>query len=639
MIQLQGLAVRYGDRTLFQDVNIQINPLDKIALIGRNGVGKSTLFEIIDDLRSPDEGKVQRQKGVQTGHLQQILHINLDQTVRQAAEEAFKSLLDLETRNEEIQHQLEIETDYQSDGYLKLIEELNTNLERLQHFDSANKDKKIELVLKGLGFKSDEFDRKLSTLSGGWQMRVQLAQLLLEEPDLLLLDEPTNHLDIEAIIWLEGYIINYPGSVISISHDRAFLRNTSARILEIENAQLYDYPVNYDKYLLQKAEVRAKQEAAYNNQQREIARKERTIKRFMAKASKTSMAQSMQKQLNKMERIELDAIDQANMRIRFLPVARSARTVIKAQQLAKNYGSKEVLRDLSFEVERGDRIAIVGQNGQGKTTLIKSILGEVDLTSGACDIGSQVDVGYYAQNQSELLDEEETILEFMELRAPEGMRTRVRNILGAFLFSGDDVEKKIKVLSGGERARVAFAHLLMQPINLLILDEPTNHLDMDSKEVLRNALLDYQGTLLVVSHDRDFLSDLTTKTFELRDHKIFEYLGDVNYFLEKRALDNMREVALQHKIPQANQKTKASAVSNQERRELQRSVDRAERKVLKCEEKIQRLETLMADPGFYDQEDAQVVMNKYAQAKEDLAMAESAWEEAVDVMQQKGIST
>ena len=639
MIQLQDIAVQFGDRTLFREVRLQINRGDKIALIGRNGVGKSTLFQIIDSQRSPDQGHLNMQKGIRIGHLQQMLLLNPSLSVRKAAEEAFVEVLQLEKENELLQGQMAQATDYESTSYLQLIEQFNTNLERLNHFDVGGVDKKIEVVLKGLGFKEDDLDKPISNLSGGWQMRVQLAKLLLEQPDLLLLDEPTNHLDIEAIIWLEQYINEYPGAIILISHDKAFLRNTSSRVLEIENSKLYDYQLTYDRYVVQKAEIREQQEAAYRNQQKDIARKERTIKRFMAKASKTNMAQSMQKQLNKLDRIELDAMDQKDMRITFLPITRSARTVLKVQNLCKDYGALQVLHNLNFEVERGDRIAIVGQNGQGKTTLLKTVLGETEASGGISQIGSQVSVGYYAQNQSDLLDDKETVLEFMELRAPEGMRARVRSILGAFMFSGEDAEKKIKVLSGGERARVAFAHLLMQPINFLILDEPTNHLDMDSKEVLRQALIDYPGTLLVVSHDRDFLANLTTKTLELRDRKIFEYLGDVNYFLEKRALDDMRAVALH---PSSKDTDKAdqlpSKLSHDARRELQKEVRQAEKLVMKLESEIAAFEREMADPGFYQQTDANKVTQAYQVAKDRLADTEKRWEAAVEELQKHGIS-
>lgn len=635
MIQLQDIRIQYGDRVLFKDVSFQINPDDKIALIGRNGYGKSTLFSILSQELSPDDGQINRQKGIKLGLLPQTLTIEIHKTIRQAAQEAFAEVMALEAENHRLQKSLELATDYESPEYLNLLEEFHLNLERLNHFEVGSMDKKIELVLKGLGFESSSFDKPISELSGGWQMRVELARLLLQQPDLLLLDEPTNHLDIEAIIWLEQYIKSYPYAVVVISHDRAFLRNTAERVLEIENGKVYDYSMPYDRYLSHKEEVREQQEAAFKNQQKEIAEKERTIKRFMAKATKTSMAQSMQKQLDKLERIELDVMDQREMRIRFLPIPRSSRTVIKASNLHKNFGNKQVLSGLDLELERGDRVAIVGQNGQGKTTLSKILLKKLDPSQGEIIYGTQLSIGYYAQNQSDLLDDQATILEFMELRAPEGMRTRVRSLLGAFMFSGEDVDKKIKVLSGGERARLAFAHLLMQPINLLVLDEPTNHLDLASKEVLKEALMDYEGTLLVISHDRDFLSDLTTKTVELRDQNMYTYLGDVNYFLDKRAMDDLRSVALyksENPAPKEMTPT-APPMSAEKKKSLQKQVKSVEKRIMALEEEIGELEKKMSDPGFVQSPDMQTSSHRYNELKQLLLKAEAEWETLVESLE------
>lgn len=634
MIQLQDIRLQYGERVLFKDVSFQINPQDKIALIGRNGYGKSTLFSILSDDLRPDDGQISLQKGIKLGLLPQTLTVDPNKTTRQAAQEAFSEVMALEQENHRLQKALEEATDFESDSYLKLLEEFNLNLERLNHFEVGSMDKKIEIVLKGLGFDQESFDKPITQLSGGWQMRVELARLLLQQPDLLLLDEPTNHLDIEAIIWLEEYISNYPNAVIVISHDRAFLRNTADRVLEIENSRIYDYAMPYDRFLLHKEEVRQQQEAAYKNQQKEIAEKERTIKRFMAKATKTSMAQSMQKQLDKMERIELDAMDQREMKIRFLPIPRSSRTVIKANNLHKSFGSKQVLTGLNMELERGDRMAIVGQNGQGKTTLSRILLKKLEPTKGEVEYGTQLSIGYYAQNQSDLLDDQATILEFMEMRAPEGMRSRVRSLLGAFMFSGEDVDKKIKVLSGGERARLAFAHLLMQPINLLVLDEPTNHLDLASKEVLKEALLDYEGTLVVISHDRDFLSSLTSKTIELRDQKMYTYLGDVNYFLEKRSMDDLREVAM-YKSEDNNLKESSSnnSISQEERRSLQKQVKTIERKIMSLEQEVAEFEKKMADPDFFQSPEFPEFSKRYQDLKKELKTAEEDWEKMVDALE------
>ncbi len=637
MIQIQDVRIQYGERILFKGVTFQINSSDHIALIGRNGAGKSTLFSVVEGDLTPDEGLVQYPKGLRIGHLEQTIVIDGALSIKEAAQEAFSDVKALEEEHEELQGQLESFHDYESPEYMDLLDRFNLNLERLNHYGVDEIEKQTELILKGLGFNPDQFEQKVNTLSGGWQMRVQLAKLLLQQPDLLLLDEPTNHLDIEAIIWLESFIKEYPSAVMVISHDREFLRNTSNRIIEIENSKIYDYNLGYDKYVQQKELVRSQQEAAYKNQQKEIAEKERTIKRFMAKATKTSMAQSMQKQLDKMERIELDAVEDKNMRIRFLPVPRSGRTVLKGQNITMKYGDNLVLKDLSLEVERGDRIAIVGQNGQGKTTLAKILLEKIMPTSGTVQPGTQLTVGYYAQNQSDLLDDDLTVLQFMESRATENMRTRVRSILGAFLFSGEDVDKKVKVLSGGEKARLAFAHLLMQPLNLLVLDEPTNHLDMDSKEVLKEALLDYEGTLLVVSHDRDFLSGLTGKTLELRDHHMHTYLGDVNYFLEKRRLDNLREVAMYKSGSNDSgngREKRTQPASRDEIKTMQRKVKSAEKKVMDLEKELKGLEEKMGEESFYEQAGSQQVTEQYGACRKKLDQAETEWETLVEKLEE-----
>ncbi len=635
MLQVKDIFLKYGDRVLLDHITFLINKDDKIALVGRNGVGKSTLFQIICKRSSPDGGEISSQKGIEIGYLEQTLTIDTNRTIREEVRTAYERIQELENEIQDIQDEIARRDDYQSQEYLQLLERLNHNLEHLHHLGAAQMEKEIERVVIGLGFKSDELDRRIDTLSGGWQMRVQLAQLLLRQPDLLLLDEPTNHLDIEAIIWLEEYIRSYPGAIILISHDKTFLRNTADRVIELENGMATDYAVGYDRYMDLKKERSEQLEAAYKNQQKTIAQKERTIKRFMAKASKTSMAQSMQKQLEKMDRIELTTSTELNFRIRFLPVRRSSRTIVKATSLAKSYGQNRVLQGIDLDVERSDRIAIVGQNGQGKTTLIKILMKQIDHDQGEIEFGSNLDVGYYAQNQSEFLEEDLTVLELMEQAATEEMRSKVRSILGAFMFSGEDVEKKVKVLSGGERARLSFANMLLKPVNFLVLDEPTNHLDMDAKDVLKQALMQYEGTLLVVSHDRDFLSGLTSKTFELRDHKLFRYLGDVNYFLQKRELENLRQVAL-HKSENANDiKEKAGGRASQsDRRGLQKKVQRAERKVIQAEEKVKHLERQMAQPDFYESPESAKVLKAYEASKRTLQDAETEWEKVSDQWEQ-----
>ncbi|MCB0570664.1 MAG: ABC-F family ATP-binding cassette domain-containing protein, partial [Phaeodactylibacter sp.] len=465
--------------------------------------------------------------------------------------------------------------------------------------------------------------------SGGWQMRIELAKMLLQRPDYLLLDEPTNHLDIESIIWLERFLKDYSGAIIVISHDKQFLDTVTNRTVEVELGNVYDYKAAYSKYVALREERRGKMQSAYQNQQRVIAQKERTITRFMAKASKTTMAQSMQKQLDKMERVEIPDEDTATMNIRFPAAPRSGQVVVEGKSISKAYGSLHVLDKVDIKLDRGDRVAFVGQNGQGKTTLAKIIVDELTLTDGQLTLGHNVQVGYYAQNQSETLHSSLTVLQTMEMASPPEMRTRLRGILGAFMFSGEDVDKKVSVLSGGERARLALASLLLRPFNLLVLDEPTNHLDMLSKDVLKQAILDYDGTLIVVSHDREFLSGLTNRTIEFRDRQLHDYLGDVNFFLEKRELDNMREVELsrspQSEAPRAVPKKE---LSFDERKRLMRNLSNAEKKVERLEGEIAALEAKMAAPDFYQNPEAVKVSEAYNSKQAELEKAMEEWEEA-----------
>ena len=475
--------------------------------------------------------------------------------------EAFEEVRSIEARQTEINKDIESRSDYESDSYKRLLDEWSELNDRFLHLEGASAEANTEKVLKGLGFKSKDLQRKTNEFSGGWQMRVELAKILLQKPDYLFLDEPTNHLDIESILWLEQFLKDYPGAMIIISHDKQFLDTVTNRTLEIETGKLFDYNASYSQYLALRAERREKLESAFQNQQKVIAEKERTINRFMAKATKTKMAQSMKKQLEKIERIELDNADTATFILRFPPSPRSGQIVVDGKSIQKSYGAIEVLKGVDIKLERGERIGFVGQNGQGKTTLAKMIVGDESISGGHLDLGHNVEIGYYAQNQSDTLQPGLTVLQTMEAASPAEMRTKLRSILGAFMFSGEDVDKKVSVLSGGERARLAMACLLLRPFNLLVLDEPTNHLDMLSKEVLKEALLQYDGTMVVVSHDRDFLSGLTDRTLEFRDHKLFEYLGDVNYFLDKRELDNMRAVEKNQKKTAVSKGEKAKQSS------------------------------------------------------------------------------
>ncbi|MFN7119844.1 MAG: ABC-F family ATP-binding cassette domain-containing protein, partial [Saprospiraceae bacterium] len=454
------------------------------------------------------------------------------------------------------------------------------------------------------------------------------AKMLLQRPDYLLLDEPTNHLDIESIIWLEGFLKDYPGAIILISHDKQFLDNVTTRTVEIELGKVYDYKAPYSKYVELRKERREKLKAAYENQQRVIADKERTINRFMAKANKTSMAQSMKKQLDKMERIEIEEEDTAGMNLRFPPAPRAGQVVVEGKEVVKRYGDKTVLNHVYIKLDRGDRVAFVGQNGQGKTTLAKMIVNQIPLTDGTLTLGHNVSIGYYAQNQADVLQPDMTLLQTMEAASPPEMRTRLRNILGAFLFSGEDVDKKVMVLSGGERARLALACMLLRPFNLLVLDEPTNHLDIISKDILKAALMDYDGTMIVVSHDREFLSGLTNRTIEFRDGQLFDYIGDVNEFLEKRALNNMRDVELSSKNGNGKAAEAKKELSFDDRKRLQRNVSNAEKAIERLEEEIAKMEAQMADVDFYNKPESKKIMDTLDQKRKSLEEAMEAWETA-----------
>lgn len=635
MITLNDIHIQYGERILLDRINLVIADKDKIGLVGRNGAGKSTLLKVISGMLRPDDGKVARPGQTSLGFLQQELTLDADKSVMEETMLAFAEVKKVEQRIEQLNREIAEREDYESEAYARLLEEMAHLNERFALIGGTSMEGQAEKVLKGLGFQSGEFHRPLKTFSGGWQMRVELAKMLLEQPDYLLLDEPTNHLDIESIIWLEKYLQNYPSAVILISHDKQFLDNVTRRTVEIELGKVYDYKAPYSKYLSLREERKVKQQAAYENQQRVIAQKERTIKRFMAKATKTSMAQSMQKQLDKMERIEIEQENNQTMRLRFPSAARSGEVVVEGKKVVKKYGEKVVLDGVDLKVLRGDRVAFVGQNGQGKTTLAKILIQELEHTAGEVKLGYNVAVGYYAQNQAETLEVNQTVLETMEAAAPPEMRTRIRAILGAFLFSGEDVDKKVIVLSGGERARLALACMLLKPFNLLVLDEPTNHLDIASKDILKKALMDYDGTLIVVSHDREFLGGLTKTTLEFRDRQLFNYLGDVNFFLEKREMENMRQVELA--TAAATQETRATAkkeLSYEERKKYMRAVSKAEKKIERLEAEIEKIEAKMSAPDFYQHPDAQQLTQRYQKAKKDMETAFEEWEKAQEVLEE-----
>lgn len=630
MLQLHNIFVKYGDRILLDNVNLTVTDRDKIGLVGRNGAGKSTLLKIISRNIQPDSGSISMPANSTLSFLHQEMNLPKGKTVMAETKTCFEELIHLENRIHELNKLIAERTDYHSEEFLQLLHDADELTQRFDLLGGHTMEADTEKVLKGLGFKQSDFQRLTDEFSGGWQMRIELAKMLLKRPDYLLLDEPTNHLDIESIIWLEGFLETYPGVIIVISHDKQFLDNITNKTVEIELGKIYEYKAPYTKAMLMRADRREKQSAAFANQQKVIAQKERTITRFMAKASKTSMAQSMQKQLDKMERIEIDSEDTEVMKIRFPEAPRSGQIVVDAKNIVKKYGTLTVLDHVDFRIERGERVAFVGQNGQGKTTLAKILINEIPATSGEIILGHNVKIGYYAQNQSDALESNLTLLDTMESNSPPELRTRLRAILGAFLFTGEDAEKKVSVLSGGERARLALACLMLKSFNLLVLDEPTNHLDMLSKEVLKQALMEYDGTLIVVSHDREFLSGLTQKTIEFKERKLYEHLGDVNYFLSKRALTDMRAVELQGKnAPSGNGAKKMFTPEEwQERKRLQRLVQTIEKRIEEIDKYLKQTEQAMAASDFFEKSDAQKILATYQQKKSELEIVMQEWEEA-----------
>jgi ATP-binding cassette, subfamily F, member 3 len=633
MINVTGVSVNYGDRDLFDNVTFSITERDRVGLVGRNGAGKSTLLKIIAGAVIPNGGgSIARENDSTLGFLHQDMMTPKGKTVIAEAMSAFEEVHQMELRLEQINKELGERTDYESDSYFALITDLTDLTERFELLGGATAEADAERILKGLGFKPTDMQRLTEEFSGGWQMRIELAKMLLQRPSYLLLDEPTNHLDIESIVWLEGFLEYYPGAVVVISHDKQFLNNVTKRTIEIELGNIYDYKAAYSKYVEMRAERRGLQQNAYDNQQRMIAQREKTINRFMAKATKTKMAQSMQKQLDKMDRVEIDDEDVASMNIRFPPAPRSGEVVAEAKGLSKAYGPSVILDGVELKLDRGDRVSFVGQNGQGKTTLAKILVSMEPSSGGVLNVGHNVQIGYYAQNQAEALYPNMTLLETMEMHSPPEMRTKLRGILGAFMFHGDDHDKKVFVLSGGERARLALACLLLKPFNLLLLDEPTNHLDMISKEVLKQALIEYDGTLIVVSHDREFLADMTTRTIEFRDKKLYEYLGDVNFFLNKRSLDNMRDVEQKTAVEKVAKSIPNNGVWNgatgepKDKKKIERTIQNAERRISELEAKIADIEKEMEKSNFYTRSDSDSILGKYKNLKSDLDKEVQTWE-------------
>ncbi len=629
MLNIHNLSVSFGGTYLFEEVTFRLGSGDRVGLVGKNGAGKSTMLKILARDFAPDSGQIATEKEVKIGFLRQDIDFVKGRTVLEEAYMAFEEIKRAEFRIDEINHQLVTRTDYESQEYSDLIEELSDVTHHYEVLGGYNYVGDTEKILLGLGFKREDFDNQTDTFSGGWRMRIELAKLLLQSNDILLLDEPTNHLDIESIIWLEGFLRNFPGVVVIVSHDKMFLDNVTNRTIEISLGKAYDFNKPYSEYLVLRQEIREKQLATQKNQAKKIEETEKLIEKFRAKASKASMAQSLIKKLDKVERIEVDEDDNSVMNISF-PVSQTpGRVVVEAEHVTKAYGDKVILKDISLLVERGSKVAFVGQNGQGKSTFMKAIVNEFEY-EGSIKLGHNVQLGYFAQNQAEYLDGEKTLLDTMLEAATDTNRSKVRDMLGAFLFRGDEVEKKVKVLSGGERNRLALCKLLLQPINVLVMDEPTNHLDIKSKNVLKAALQQFEGTLLLVSHDRDFLQGMSNIVYEFKDQKIREYLGDINFFLEQKNAMNMREIEKKDVVVNT-QSQNAKAVKSISY-EDQKKAKALQNKLSKIESQIQQLEkAIQADDkalaSNYDKhiEDA-TFFAAYEKKKKELEQLLEDWE-------------
>ncbi len=619
MLNIHNITVSFSGEDLFSGITFRLNGGNRVGLVGKNGAGKSTLLKVIAGDIEYDSGTMAFEKDIRIGFLRQDIDFVFGRTILEEAYEAFTEIKDIERKLEKVNEQLVERTDYESDAYTDLIHDLTDYTHRYELLGGYNYKGNTEKILQGLGFKREDFDKLTDTFSGGWRMRIELAKLLLQNNDILLLDEPTNHLDIESIIWLEDFLRGYTGAVVLVSHDKMFLDNVTNRTIEISLGQIYDFNKPYTQYLALRGEIREKQLQAQKNQAKEIKQTEQLINKFRAKANKASMAQSLIKKLNKVERIEVDMEDTAVMNVRFPLSIQPGKIIVEAENLSKSYGDNHVLENVNLLIERGSKIAFVGQNGQGKSTLAKMMVGEIPF-GGKLKLGHNVQVGYFAQNQSEYLDGEKTVLQIMEDAATDSNRVRVRDMLGAFLFGGDDVDKKAKVLSGGERNRLALCKLLLQPINTLIMDEPTNHLDIASKNVLKRALKDFKGTMIVVSHDRDFLQGLTSTVYGFKDKVIKEYLGDIDYFLEKHKLENLREAEKRTKVvvekKTNNSNSKRSREDDKEQKKLQNKLSNLETKISSLEHEIINLDAQISED--FDKVSADPKFFKNYQAKKDL---------------------
>ena len=632
MISVDQLVVSFGGFELFKGISLLVSPKDRIGLVGKNGAGKSTLLKILAGLQLPNEGVVSVPNDVRLGYLPQHMEVFDGRTVFEEAVTSFDEILDLERRIEEINHEIATRTDYESADFNRLITHVTEFNDLFHMLGGNNFEAEVERTLLGLGFLRKDFTRQTSEFSGGWRMRIELAKILLKRPDVFLLDEPTNHLDIESIQWLEDFLKSYNGAVVLVSHDRAFLDAVTNRTVEITLGRIYDFKSNYSRYLVLRTELKEQQMAAYINQQKMIEDTEKFIARFRYQATKSIQVQSRVKALDRLERLEVDDEDNSALRIKFPAAQRSGTIVAEAKELSKNYGKLHVLHKIDLIIERGEKVAFVGKNGEGKTTLARVIMGELEH-QGEMKLGHNVKIGYYAQNQANLLDEDLTVFQTIDRIAVGEIRTKIRNILGGFMFSGDDVDKKVRVLSGGERSRLAMVKLMLEPVNLLVLDEPTNHLDMRSKEILKQALIDYDGTMIVVSHDRDFLEGLVSCVYEFKDKKVKQHLGGIYEFLRRKKIESMKE--LERKNPTINQEVKTQKpeeiekVSFDERKEINKNISRLEKSIEKneldianLEKSIVKMDLVLAETNGSDP----LIFKKYDQMKRDLEQKMYEWE-------------
>ncbi len=642
MISIQGLKVEFGSQVLFENISYVINKRDKIALVGKNGAGKTTMLRIITGEQVPTSGTVARQSDITLGYLPQQMQLTDTLTVKQEAARAFEHLQQMDDAINRMNQELADRTDYDSEDYQELIERVAQKTEFRSLLQSENIEAEIEKTLLGLGFERSDFDRPTSEFSGGWRMRIELAKLLLRRPDVLLLDEPTNHLDIESIQWLESFLKNRNGALLLVSHDRAFIDNVTNRTIEISLGKIYDYKVSYSQFVELRKERVEQQMRAYENQQKLIHDTEDFIERFRYKATKAIQVQSRIKMLEKLERIEVDEVDRSRMRLKFPPAPRSGDYPIIAEDLRKDYGSLNVFHDVTFTIKRGEKVAFVGKNGAGKSTLVKCIMGEIPF-DGKLQIGHNVKIGYFAQNQAQLLDETLTVHDTIDYVAVGDIRTRINDILGAFMFGGKNADKKVKVLSGGEKSRLAMIRLLLQPVNLLILDEPTNHLDMPSKDVLKEAIQAFEGTVIVVSHDRDFLNGIVNKVYEFGEHRVREHLGGIYDFLQKKRLDSLQQLEIKN-IPAApaadaevSEPASQGKIDYQKQKERERRIRQAEKKVKTLEASIAELEqqlTEIEDKLAVATSENLDIYYKHSKISRELEEIMAQWEQAGEELEQ-----